>query len=281
MLQRVAALCGSPQDSVVHWHVRRRADVSSAEGGRGPGVAPAVVMRRLGGSRASSAPLEPEPYHGGGGGSSQQELHLHVEEEDDGGTTVIVSDADGSGSCAPGGDGRERGGSSSGTAAAAADGAVPLRGLGSAAGARGPTRLGMATQPCTAQVCGSSVCETASGLSALASPLAYAERVRARLELAVPGPGGATGPARPRDGGSGFGGGGECASPSSSATPEAAVQQLDRYLDGHASLKLRAGGCDAAGVWAAAGRLRAPTDLGMKVPLQAHGHRQLVHWVCR
>ena len=70
----------------------------------------------------------------------------------------------------------------------------------------------------------SSACETASDLSALASPFAYAERVRERLERTVP--------RRPPG-------------------------QLDQYLEGHTSLKLRAGG------WGQSGHTLAQHGLGL------------------
>jgi hypothetical protein len=72
----------------------------------------------------------------------------------------------------------------------------------------------------------SSVCETVSDLSALASPLAYAERLRGRLERHA----GGTAEA-------GVGAAGAAAAP---VTAEAAAEQLDRFLEGHAALKLQA-----------------------------------------
>jgi hypothetical protein len=94
-----------------------------------------------------------------------------------------------------------------------------------------------------------SECDTTSDLSALASPFAYAERVRGRLEQHLP-------PRRGRSGGSGgasgsgFGAAGGAvaalAAPGTPVTADAAAEQLDRFLDGHATLKQRAGECHRA-----------------------------------
>jgi hypothetical protein len=71
----------------------------------------------------------------------------------------------------------------------------------------------------------SSVCDTSSDLSALASPFAYAERLRERLERHVLQQPGSS----------------EGADLESPVTAEATAEQLDWYLDGHSALKRRAG----------------------------------------
>jgi hypothetical protein len=77
----------------------------------------------------------------------------------------------------------------------------------------------------------SSVCDSAAGtasdLSVIANPLAYAERVRTRLEAHIGGGGDGGGD---NDSGSGSGG----------VTVAAASQQLDSYLKGHDALNQRA-----------------------------------------